>query len=123
MTNDIEKIDKQIEKNDRMELAGKFISALLKDFKKNGKQAIEDVRKKSPSKYLDLVAGAIPKEAKEQKHLHLSLIKTMKELGQHGLDEEIVDVVSRSGDVREGSFGSKEDGAVSKAGSQGNNHT
>lgn len=118
-----DKLDKQIEKNDRMELAGKFVSALLKDFKKHGKQAIEDTRAKYPSKYLDLVAGAIPKEAKEQKHLHLSLIKTMKELGQHGLDEEIVDVVSRPGDVCEGSVGSEEDGAVPKAGSTGNNNT
>lgn len=109
-----DKLEKQIENTDRMELAGKFVGALLKDFKKHGKQAIEDVRTKSPGKYLDLVANAIPKEAKEQKHLHLSLIKTLKDLSNHELDEEVVTVVPGSDIICDGGSVDKENGVFPK---------
>ena len=53
-------------KGSRDELTSAFVDRLAADFAKNGKKAIEDVRKSDPAAYLRLVAGLVPKEIKAE---------------------------------------------------------
>ncbi len=115
----LEKVEKEVDNNDRQELSGRFAKALLKDFKKHGKEAIELVRTRAPGKYLDLIAAVLPKEVKDQKHLHLNLIRTLKDLGKHGLEEEVINVVQGPDIIRNGGSWSEGDGAVPEGGFKG----
>lgn len=43
-------------------LNDKFVSSLLKDFSRNGAEALETFREKDPAKYCQLIASLMPKE-------------------------------------------------------------
>lgn len=47
----------------RNELSAAFLKAVIADFKKHGKKAIEALREASPVKYGELIAGLLPSEA------------------------------------------------------------
>lgn len=49
-------------KGSRNKLAEEFVHDLLTDWETNGKQAISDMRDKSPTDYCKVVAAVIPKE-------------------------------------------------------------
>jgi hypothetical protein len=46
----------------RNKLAESFLQVLCDDFRENGKEAIEAVRRDDPSTYMRVVAGILPKE-------------------------------------------------------------
>jgi hypothetical protein len=49
-------------KGARSKLGEEFINAMLADFTKNGKLAIETVRDEKPDQYLKVIASILPKE-------------------------------------------------------------
>ena len=49
-------------KGAKNKLSENFLQALSENFKKHGKEAIETVCRESPSEYLRIIAGLMPKE-------------------------------------------------------------
>lgn len=86
---------------DLRKLNEKFVQTLLKDFNRNGEQALEVFREKNPDKYCQLVASFMPKEQtlnvnakSDVNHHHThSLEHTARLLSEmtQGSDQKVID--------------------------------
>jgi hypothetical protein len=77
----------------RQRLSTAFIEAMEEDFKEHGKQAIVDVRTKTPHKYISAIGALLPRNLELSADLHQTLTVELREFAR---DYRIVREAQRS---------------------------
>ena len=69
-------------KGSRTALTAKVIDDILRHWKKNGANALDEMFEKDPSSYVRTIASLIPRDVKVQTDVNVSFIDAIKEIEQ-----------------------------------------
>ena len=69
-------------KGSRTALTAKVIDDILRHWKKNGANALDEMFEKDPSSYVRTIASLIPRDVKVQTDINVSFIDAIKEIEQ-----------------------------------------
>ena len=69
-------------KGSRTALTAKVIDDILRHWKKNGANALDEMFDKDPSSYVRTIASLIPRDVKVQTDINVSFIDAIKEIEQ-----------------------------------------
>ena len=77
-------------KGSRTALTAKVIDDILRHWKKNGANALDEMFDKDPSSYVRTIASLIPRDVKVQTDINVSFIDAIKEIEQRTRLEDTI---------------------------------